>query len=114
MPERREGFLYIKSEPLQQKIAMSKKTGWIYTQDKRPDGSLVSYSPQEINFLSAAGMAIDMATHTVKKIFGGTIVGCDNKSEPKNDSLNSGNLAGGKVGPGGNDKNERDRELDIF
>ena len=77
MPERREGFLYINSESLKQEIAMSKKTGWLYTQDKYPDGSLVSYSPSELEVLAKSGCVLSMCIHTVKKILGGTIIECD-------------------------------------
>ena len=110
MNERREGFLYINSEILKQEIAVSKKSGWIYSQDKRPDGTLVSYSPAEIKILSVAGVELDFATHKVKVIFGGTIVGC----EKRNSHVDTNGQRDHKTGPEGNGGEERDRVLEIF
>jgi len=125
MAERREGFIYIKSDLLNQEVAYSLKTGWVYCQDKREDGSLVSYSPKELEILAKTGSVITPDIHNVKKIIGGTIVECedragnDNKGKPNaeqspNGSLDNKNPPGSIPGPGGNDQINREGELDIY
>jgi hypothetical protein len=66
--ERKEGFVYIKSEILKQEIAVSKKTGWVFCEDK------VCYSPKEIAIMKEVGTEIDLCTHLVKKVFDGEVV----------------------------------------
>jgi hypothetical protein len=78
MPEKfQPGFMYIKSEKLKQEVAFSLKSGWVYCEDKGPDGKLVNYSPEELKILNADGKGkITMSVHNVKKIFGGRLVQC--------------------------------------
>ena len=125
MPERREGFTYIYSDVLKQEVAVSHKTGWVYCQDKGPDGSLVAYSPEELNVLEKAGFQLDLGTHNIKKIIGGKIVGHNGKPElenkgkpdagaPPDDPANDQNPGGGAPGAGGNVTANRDGELDIY
>jgi hypothetical protein len=70
------GFLYMKSDELNQEIAFSLKSGWVYCEDKGPDGKLVNYSPEEIVIFNAGGNGkkITQAVHNVKKVFEGRIV----------------------------------------
>jgi hypothetical protein len=125
MPERKEGFLYIKSELLKQEVAMSLKTGWVYCEDKGPDGKLVTYSPAELDVLAKTGSVITPGLHAVKKIIGGTIVeyeerngtgdkGKSNPGAPNNGSDNNKNPPGSIQGAGGNDKADGEGELDIY
>ena len=125
MPERREGFIYIKSDLLNQEVALSLKSGWVYCQDRTPDGALVSYSPKELEILAKTGSVITPGIHNVKKIIGGTIVECedgagnDNKrkpdAEPPSDgSANNKNSPGSIPGVSGNVPANRDGELEIY
>jgi hypothetical protein len=66
--ELKPGFIYLKSEILKQKIAISEKTGWVFCEDK------VRYSPQEIQALNKAGAEIDLRTHLAKKVFEGEVI----------------------------------------
>jgi len=100
MPERREGFVYIKSDLLKQEIAFSTKTGWVYCQDKTTDGKLVSYSPEELEILRINKSVITPEIHAVKKIIGGTI--CDNNSAKSISSVK------------GNVQEEWNTELEIY
>ena len=113
MTEHREGFLYINSEILKQEVALSKKTGWLYTQDKYPDGSLVSYSPQEINILSNTGEEIELTTHNIKKYFGGTVIGFGN-IDAKTGLSNNFDKAGSVGSVETNGKDIRQGELEIY
>jgi len=67
MAENKDGFTYIYSEELGQKIAMSDKTGKVYCQDK------TVYSLDEVKLLEKAG-GITKGVHLVKKIFAGSVV----------------------------------------
>lgn len=62
------GFVYYKSEILKQEIAMNKKTGWVYCEDR------AQYSPHEILLLYEADVEIDVGTHIVKRVFQGEVI----------------------------------------
>lgn len=113
MPERKPGFLYIKSDLLKQEVAFSKKTGWLYCEDKYPDGNLVSYSPKEINLFADAGQVIDLATHTIKKIFGGEVVGITH-SDGRDCGIVNNNKAGSGSSVTGNGEGDQDADFDIY
>ena len=125
MPERKEGFVYIKSDLLNQEVAVSLKTGWVYCEDKEPDGKLVTYSPAELDLLAKTGSIVTPGLHNIKKNIGGTIVECesragdDNKGKPNEDQAPNGfldnkNPPGSIPGPGGNGQDNREGELDIY
>ena len=67
-------YLYIDSEELKQRVAFHKETGWLFCQDKYPDGNLVSYSPSELEILGRSGGIISMLVHRIKREFTGTVV----------------------------------------
>jgi hypothetical protein len=117
--------MYIKSEELKQEVAVSLKSGWVYCEDKGPDGSLVSYSPEELKILNADGKGkITPAVHNVKKIFGGRVVqydgpGPNDKGEPVTgkefDGSANNSDTGGKVPETtGNSPAVRQGEFDIY
>jgi hypothetical protein len=117
--------MYIKSDELNQEVALSLKSGWAYCEDKGPDGKLVNYSPEEIQILDADGKGkLTLGVHLIKKIFGGRIVqydgpGPDNMGKPdagKNiDSTADNSDTGGKIPEtNGNSQNYRPGELDIY
>jgi len=125
MPERKEGFVYIKSELLNQEVAVSLKTGWVYCEDKGPDGKLVSYSPAELDLLAKTGSIVTPALHNIKKIIGGTLVGNEridgssDKGKPAqgehgDGSDNNKNPPGGLSSVSGNGEANREGELDIY
>jgi hypothetical protein len=67
--EHQPGFIYIKSETLNQEIALSEKSGWVFCEDG------TRYSPGEIKILDAGGNGvITQGVHNVKKVFGGEVV----------------------------------------
>jgi hypothetical protein len=109
-------YIYIDSELLKQRVAYHKKSGWLFCQDKYPDGSLVSYSPKELKVFEDSGDKITMAVHTVKKVFTGEVVGYErtggkgNGPGPGNGSRNGGEIQGNT----GNVPIVRDGELEIF
>jgi hypothetical protein len=119
------GFIYIKSNELNQEVAFSLESGWVYCEDKGPDGKLVNYSPEELKILNADGTGkISMAVHMIKKIFRGRIVQYD-KPDPDTkgkpdagkefDSTDNDSDTGGKVPEAtGNSPNVRPGELDIY
>jgi hypothetical protein len=119
-----EKFFYWQSEILNQEIAMSKDSAWVYCEDKGPDGNFISYSPEEIQIMDAAGGTITPAIHTVKKVFGGRIVKYDKpepdtKGEPDAgkdfDSTANNSAPGGKVPEtAGISPVVRPGELDIY
>jgi hypothetical protein len=114
--EYKPGFTYIKSEILQQEVAFSEKTGWLYCEDG------VKYSPNELLIIAEAGMVLDVLTHMVKKIIGGEVV----KVERPADKGKPVEGAGGGVEPNTTNTNAEipgahgvstqngDGELDIF
>jgi len=53
---------------LDQEIALSKKSGWLYFEDG------TKYSPQELELIEKAGGVLDKATHMIKKTFNGELV----------------------------------------
>jgi hypothetical protein len=119
------GFTYILSSELKQEVALSHKTGWVYCEDKGPDGKPVAYSPAELAILEKTGTIITPAIHNIKKVIGGTIVEYGNgtgsnikgkpNAEPITDRGHDLQNPGGKIpGPGGNVPAERSGELEIF
>jgi hypothetical protein len=123
--KRLDGFKYIYSESLKQEIAFSLKTGWVYCEDKYPNGELVSYSPRELEIVDMDGGTITPAIHNVKKLFGGSIVeyGNDQGTVDKRSEAPGANAdrksdnpgAVGKTpGPSGDGQEEREGGLDIF
>ena len=73
MSDHKPGFTYIYSEPLQQEIAYSDKTGKVYCSDG------VQYSLDEIEQIKKTYGEIPLEVHLIKKHFGGTIVNVENK-----------------------------------
>jgi hypothetical protein len=126
MPEEfRPGFIYIKSRELDQEVAFSLKSGWVYCEDKGPDGKLVNYSPEEIEILKAGESGkITLEVHRVKKIFGGRIVkyeGTRSNSKGKPDAGKKSNStadnsdSGGKIPEAvGIVQDNRQSDLDIY
>jgi hypothetical protein len=123
--EFRPGFIYIKSAELNQEVAFSLKSGWIYCEDRGPDGKLVNYSPEEMEILKASeSKKITPGVHGVKKIFGGRIVkyeepGSSNKGKSdagkKSNSTADNSYSGGKIPEAtGNGPNFKPGELDIY
>ena len=74
--ERKPEFIYIKSDSLNMEIALSKKSGIAYCEDR------VTYSPQEIDLFFNAGKVIDLSVHNTKKTFGGEVTSIENSAEP--------------------------------
>ena|GEM_PF-1233084 len=75
--QRNPNFIYIKSDLLVQEVAVSKKTGWVFCEDG------VKYSPDELEVIRRSNGVLDMATHQIKRILGGEIVSCEQKSSDK-------------------------------
>jgi hypothetical protein len=113
------GFFYINSAILKQEVAMNVKTCRVYCEDG------VLYSPQEILLFHEADTEIDVATHLVKKVFGGEVVKVERnihgngqaiqiesgKGNGSLDNSNSGEKIPDAVGSGTESKNG---ELDIY
>jgi hypothetical protein len=67
--ERQPGFIYMKSEALEQEIAFSEKSGWVFCEDG------IRYSPGEIKIMKDGGQdIITLGVHNVKKVFNGEVV----------------------------------------
>lgn len=123
--EFRPGFMYIKSNELNQEVAFSLKSGWVYCEDKGPDGKFVNYSPEEIQILNADGKGrITLDVHLVKKIFGGRIVqydrpgpdgtGKQDAGKEPNGPTNNTNT-GGKISEAtGNNQNYRPGDFELY
>jgi hypothetical protein len=62
------GFIYIQSAAIAQMVAYSKKTGCVICEDK------TVYSPKELQLFHEADAELDLATHLIKRIFGGEVV----------------------------------------
>lgn len=84
----KDGFTYIYSPELGQKIAISEKTGKVYCQDK------TVYSLDEVKILQKAG-GITKGIHLVKKIFVGSVIstGPIKKEAPWKDKEASENIS---------------------
>jgi hypothetical protein len=107
--------MYIKSNELNQEIAFSLKSGWVYCEDKGPDGKLVNYSPEEIQILDADGKGkMTLGVHLIKKIFGGRIVQYDGPKSGRNDSADNDSTGGKIPETTGNSQNYRPGELEIY
>jgi hypothetical protein len=123
--EYKTGFLYIYSDVLKQEVAWSKKTGKVFCEDKvYGTEKHVEYSQQEIQIFQEAGMQVDIATHTVKKVFGGEVIrieraGTDNSGKrpagagPEN-SPDHPHSGAALEGTSGNHQAGREGELDIY
>lgn len=62
-------WLYIDSGAIGQRIALDRRTGWIFCEDG------TRYSPAELAALTAAGVdGIPPEVHAVKNAFGGELV----------------------------------------
>jgi hypothetical protein len=119
------GFVYLDSVILKQRIALHEKSGWVFCEDKYPNGELVTYSPKELKVIYETGEPISPDVHIVKKIFTGEIVGYDRRSEiegtGKSDagriedhSADHTNPGGEIPGASGNVPANREGELDIY
>jgi hypothetical protein len=119
------GFVYIDSAVLQQRIAFHKKSGWLFCEDKYPNGELVKYSPKELQIIYDSGEELAIGVHIVKKIFTGEIVGYDkgtgndNPGKPdagriEDHSTDSGSPGEKISGASGNGQAVRDGELEIY
>ena len=119
------GFVYIDSAVLKQRVAFHKKSGWLFCQDKYPNGELVKYSPKELQIIYDSGEELALGVHIVKKIFTGEIVaydkgsGNDNPGKPETGRIEDRSAdntnPGGKIqSPPGNVPEVRDGELEIF
>ncbi|MDR3138441.1 MAG: hypothetical protein LBT95_02080 [Treponema sp.] len=87
------------------------ESGWVYCEDKGPDGKLVNYSPEEMDILKNRGLKLAHDVHLIKKIFGGRIVNYDGKP----DSIVNDTNTGGEIPETGEiGKNIRQGELDIY
>ena len=65
--ERKPGFIYMFSEILNQEIAVSNKTGWVYCEDG------TKYSPDELKLLHTIGGFLPLEVHILKSQFKGTL-----------------------------------------
>jgi hypothetical protein len=117
--ERQPGFIYIKSEALNQEIALSEKSGWVFCEDK------TRYSPGEIELLNTRDQVITLAVHNVKKVFGGEVVKVERdipgNGPAKQIESGSGNSVNNATNPGekipeatGDGPAVRPGELDIY
>jgi len=117
-------YLYIDSDLLKQRVAYHKKSGWVFCEDKGPDGEFVSYSPREMEVFRQSGEPITLAVHMVKKIIGGEVVGYERQGNGNSGTANAGKKPeggnnashiGGEIpGVSGNGAIVREGELDIF
>lgn len=73
MSERKPGFTYIYSETLQQKIAVSIKSGRVYCSDG------AQYSPEEVKEIQKTYGELPLQVHILKKHFGGKIISAGEK-----------------------------------
>jgi hypothetical protein len=119
------GFVYIDSAILKQRIALHEKSGWVFCEEKYPNGEFVKYSPKELQVLYETGEPISLGVHIVKKIFTGEIVGYDGRSEIEGTgkpdagriedrSADRTNPGGEIPGASGNVPANREGELDIY
>jgi hypothetical protein len=123
--EYKPGFLYIYSDVLKQEVAWSKKTGKAFCEDKvYGTEKHVEYKWSEIQMMDEAGLQIDPATHTVKKVFGGEVIrieraGTDNPGKhpagtgPEN-TPDHPHPGAALEGASGNRQAGRDGELGIY
>ena len=74
--ERKPGWKYFKSEFFNEEFAIHEDSGWVYFENG------AKYSPEEIKLLADNNLQMDMATHKVKTVIGGEIVGIENE-KPK-------------------------------
>ena len=100
-------YVYIDSVELQQRIAVHKKTGWVFCSDRYDDGTFVSYSPSEIELIEKSGGILTMKEHRIKKFFKGTFTKWE-KAMPESKS-NDNNQVQGEQKP-----KAENLELDIF
>ncbi|MGL4982399.1 MAG: hypothetical protein ACRC4W_06070 [Treponemataceae bacterium] len=72
--ERKTGWYYVYSKELDQEIALSKKTGWVFCKDG------TKYSPAEVEILRSKN-GITKEIHLLKKTFEGSFLIEDNQSK---------------------------------
>jgi hypothetical protein len=77
---RKSGWKYFFNEFFNEEFAIHEETGWIYFNTAH---GIVKYSPEELKLFKDNGAAIDIATHKVKTIFGGEIVGIEQTKKTK-------------------------------
>jgi hypothetical protein len=123
--EYKPGFLYIYSDVLKQEVARSKKTGKVFCEDKiYGTEKHVEYSQREIQIMADAGVRIDLATHIVKKVFGGEVIrieraGTDNPGKHpagagQENALDNSYFGKKIPDTGGHSTESKDRELDLY
>jgi hypothetical protein len=114
--EHQPGFFYTKSEIINQEIALSKKSGWLYCEDG------TKYSPEEVQILKVRG-EITLGIHNVKKVFKGEIVkyeprsndsGEQNKREQQAGKVDDRNTSEKIPDINGNGQEMGNRELEIY
>lgn len=116
--EKKPGWRYFKSVEFDEEFAIHEKTGWVYFEKG------AKYSPAEIKLMTDNGATIDLATHKVKTIIGGELVGYERTgTDDKGKSVAGGNGnnkpndpdSGSKI-PGitGNGENNESELLEIY
>ena len=119
------GFVYIDSAVLKQRVAYHEKSGWVFCEDKYPNGDLVKYSPKELQIIFDTGEELALGVHIVKKVFMGEIVGYDkgtgvdgtgkqDAGSIEDHSTDHTNTGGEIQGAPGNVPPVREPELDIY
>ena len=99
--KRNPNFIYLNSESLKMELAISKKTGDVFSADG------VKYTAGEITLFAANGITVTPGKHKVKKLFGGEFVGCEEPEMETNDNNNT-------ALPPGTGAEARSEELDIY
>jgi hypothetical protein len=64
----KDGWEYFYSDTLKQEIALNKKSGSVYCEDR------VWYDSNELRIMDTAGQEITLGVHLVKSLFRGKIV----------------------------------------
>jgi len=105
--EYKPGFIYIRSDLLDQEVAFSIKTGWLFCEDG------VRYSPAELEILGRNGGVLEMVVHRVKRVLGGEVVELGKRNENENSSTGKHNTDGANQG-GTKHEQEVQAELEIY
>jgi hypothetical protein len=116
--ERKPGWKYFYSEFLKEEFAIHEESGWVYFEKG------ARYSPDEIRLMKDNGLQLDMASHKVKSVIGGELVGYDkhganskNKSNESSSVENKSDNSGtsGKISKDiGNVENDESGEFFIY
>ncbi|MDR0663651.1 MAG: hypothetical protein LBF80_06200 [Spirochaetaceae bacterium] len=117
--EQKPGFVYLYSEILKQKIALSKKTGVVYCEDK------TRYEPRELEILGKNNGVLPLEVHLVKKVFedsevagnertGTNAAGAANKTGEGKGQDNSDGSAAEMAGASANGKEAGDTAFEIY